>query len=188
MKQHSVITSFCAEKENIAEPLAQCSFEVNESLGAHVAMAEQKEEDEEIFKKLKIPWMPKGMHSSSEGKCIDSENENLYRSVKQYKYQIEYLHETNEGLIAANRILREDLEEVNSHYQELIAVSKEALKRKRQTQSLCAELKQIVQDITQQNQELSKRVEDLEADQQKTRKKTQALEGIALLAEATKDL
>ena len=59
------------------------------------------------------------------------------------------LHETNEGLVAANRRLREDLEEVNSHYQELIAVSKEALKRKRQTQSLYAELKQTVQDLTQ---------------------------------------
>ena len=98
------------------------------------------------------------------------------------------MHETNEGLVAANRILREDLEEVNSHYQELIAVSKEALKRKRQTQSLYAELKQTVQDLTQQNQELSKRVKDLVVDHQKTRKKTQALEGIFLLVEAAKDL
>ena len=62
------------------------------------------------------------------------------------------------------------------------------MKRKRHTQSLCAELKQTVQDITQQNQELSKRVEDLEAYHQKTRRKTEALEGIALLAEAAKDL
>ena len=67
-------------------------------------------------------------------------------------------------------------------------VSKEALKRKRQTQNLCAELKQTIQEVTQQNQELSKRVEDLEAEQQRTRRKTQALEGIALLAEAAKDL
>ena len=90
--------------------------------------------------------------------------------------------------MTANRRLREDLEEVNSHYQELIVVSKEALKRKRQTQTMYAELKQTIQDLTQQNQELSKRVEYLEADHQKTRKKTQALEGIALLAEAAKDL
>ena len=69
--------------------------------------------------------------------------------MKQYKYQIEYLHETNEGLVNSNRILREDLEEVNSHYQELITVSKEALKRKRQTKSLFTELKQIVQELTQ---------------------------------------
>ena len=61
-------------------------------------------------------------------------------SIKQYKHQIEYLHESNEGLVTANKILREDLEEVNSHYQELISISKEALKRKRQTESLFTEL------------------------------------------------
>ena len=90
--------------------------------------------------------------------------------------------------MTANRILREYLEEVNSHYQELIAVSKEALKRKRQTQILYAELKQTIQDLTQQNQDLSKRVEELEVDHQKARRKTQAFEGIALLAEASKEL
>ena len=79
-------------------------------------MTEQIEEDEEIFKKLKIPWMTEEMHPVSEGKCINSENENLQRSIKQYKYHIEYLHETNEGLMIANKRLREDLEEVNIHY------------------------------------------------------------------------
>ena len=132
--------------------------------------------------------MPQGMHSMSKGRCIDLENENLQRSMKQYKYQIEFMHETNEGLVVANRRLREDLEEVNIHYQELIAASKEALNRKRQTQILCAESKQTIQDITQQNQKLSKRVKDLEADHQKTRRKTQALEGIALLVEVAKYL
>ena len=118
-------------------------------------------EDEEIFRKLKIPWMPEGMHPVSEGRCIDSENENLQRSIKQYKYKIEYLHETNEGLVTANRRLREDLKEVNSHYQKLISVSKEDLKRKRHTEKQFTELKQTIQELTQQ---LTKRVADLEAD------------------------
>ena len=39
-----------------------------------------------------------------------------------------------------NRRLREDLEDINTHYQELIVVSKEALKRKRQTQGKFEEL------------------------------------------------
>ena len=98
--------------------------------------------------------MPEGLSSASEGKCIDSKIENIRRSIKQYKYQIEFLHETNEGLVVANKILRKDLEEINNHYQELIVVSKEALKRKRQTQILCVELKQTIQEVTQQNQEL----------------------------------
>ena len=98
------------------------------------------------------------------------------------------MHERNEGLLTANRRLREDLEEINSHYQELISVSKEALKTKRQTENLFTELKQTIQELTQQNEELTKRVEDLEADHQKSRRKTQDLEGIALLVEAAKDL
>ena len=64
------------------------------------------------------------------------------------------MHEINEGLVVTNWILREDLEEINNHYQELIVVSKEALKMKRQKQSLCVELKQTVQEVTQENQEL----------------------------------
>ena len=97
------------------------------------------------------------------------------------------MHETNDGLVATNRRLREDLEEVNSHYQELIVVSKEALKRKRQTENQFTELKQTIQELTQQNEELTKKVADLEVDQLKSRRKAQALEGIALLAEAAKD-
>ena len=153
-----------------------------------MTLTKHMKEDEEIFKKLEIPWMPEGMQPILEGKCIDSENENLKRSIKQYKYQIEYMHETNEGLVTANRRLREDLEEVNSHYQELISVSKEALKRKIHKESLFTELKQNIQELAQQNEELTKRVADLEADHQKARRKAQALEGIALLAEATKEL
>ena len=87
-----------------------------------------------------------------------------------------------------NWILRDDLEYINTHYQELIVVSKEALKRKRQTQGKFEELNQKIQDLTQQNQELSRKVEDLEAEHQRTRRQSHALEGIALLAEAAKNL
>ena len=71
---------------------------------------------------------------------IDSETENLKKTVKQYKYQIGFLSETNDGLVMTNRRLREDLDAINTHYQELIAVSKEALKRNRQMQSQVKEL------------------------------------------------
>ena len=81
-KQHSVISSLCAKKGRVAEPSTQCSVEVNEYSGVPVAMKKKLEEDEEIFKKLKIPWMPEEMHLVSEGKCIDSENENLHRNIK----------------------------------------------------------------------------------------------------------
>ena len=81
-----------------------------------------EEDNEEIFKRLNVPWLSKGTSSFQEGKCIDSENENIQKSVKQYKYQIDFLHEISEGLVMENRILREYLEEINIHYQELIVV------------------------------------------------------------------
>ena len=101
---------------------------------------------------------------------------------------MDYLQETNDGLILANKRLREDLQEVNENYQELIAISKEALKRKRSTDQQSTELKQTVKDLQQQNGELTKRVADMEDEQKRARRKAQALDGIALLAEAAKDL
>ena len=87
-----------------------------------------------------------------------------------------------------NRILREDLDEVNSHYQELIVISREALKRKRNTEGPFIMLKQTIKDMQQQNEELTRKIADMEVDQLKARRKAQALEGIALLVEVAKDL
>ena len=72
----------------------------------------------------------------------------------------------------------------------MITVSREALKRKIENQFTV--LKQTIEELTQQNEELTRRVVDLETDQlkvrRKVRRKAQALEGIALLVEAAKDL
>ena len=93
---------------------------------------------------------------------IDSKTENLKKTVKQYKYQIGFLSKTNYGLVMTNRRLREELHDINTHYQELIAVSKGALKWKRQIQSQAKELNQKVQSLTQQNEVLLKRIKSLE--------------------------
>ena len=98
------------------------------------------------------------------------------------------MHEENDGLVTTNRKLREDLEEVNNHYQELITVSREALKRKRKTEGQFTMLKQTIQDLQQHNEELTRKIADMEIYQLKARRKSQALEGIALLAEAANDL
>ena len=98
------------------------------------------------------------------------------------------MQEINEGLMMANRRLREDLQDVNEHFQELTAVSKEVLNRKRTTDLQCTELKETVKDLQQKNEELTKRIANLEEEQSRARKRVQALDGIALLAEAAKDL
>ena len=87
------------------------------------------------------------MQTTAGDKCIGSEKENLQRNIKQYKYQIEYMQETNDRLVTANMKLREDLEELNNHYQELITVSREALKRERKTESQFTVLKQTIQHL-----------------------------------------
>ena len=131
----------------------------------HVAQETVKgrEEDDLIFKKIDIAWLSDKTSTLQGGMYIDLETENLKKTVKQYKYQIGFLSETNDGLFMTNRIPREDLDDINTHYQELIAISKEALKRKRQTQSQFEQLNQIVQSLTQQNEGLLKKIEDLEA-------------------------
>ena len=60
-------------------------------------------EDEDIFRKLNIPWLPSELQNTTGGKALDSEKENLQRTIKQYKHQMEYMEETNDGLILANR-------------------------------------------------------------------------------------
>ena len=42
-----------------------------------------------------------------------------------------YLNDSYEKLMIVNRRMREDLEEIDTGYQELITVSKEALRRKK---------------------------------------------------------
>ena len=49
-------------------------------------------------------------------------------------------------------------------------------------------LKQTIKDLQQQNEELTRKMAEMEAEQLKARRKAQALEGIALLAKAAKDI
>ena len=75
------------------------------------------------------------------------------------------MQEVNEGLMMANKKLKEDLQGVNDHCQELTAVSKEVLKRKITTELHCTELEKTVKDLQQENEELTKRIADMEQEQ-----------------------
>ena len=111
LEQHqNDLKSSCIEKGEVAVKSVKCRIEAEEYSEIPMTLTEHMEEDEEIFRKLKIPWIPEGVQSVLEGKYMDSENENLQRSIKQYKHQIEYLHESNEGLVTANKRLKEYLE------------------------------------------------------------------------------
>ena len=57
-QQQNDIKSSCMEKREAIEDAVQCSIEAEEHSKIHVTLIEHMKEDEEIFKKLKIPWMP----------------------------------------------------------------------------------------------------------------------------------
>ena len=130
-KEHSVILKSSLGRNKVVEQPIYFSTERGRS--SEVLIEEEAVKDQEyynpIFRKIDIPWLSDKTSTLQEGMCIDSETENLQKTMKQYKYQIDFITETNEGLIMTNRRLREDLDDINTHYHELIAVSKEALKR-----------------------------------------------------------
>ena len=152
-----------SENKLLMDENAPAETDNQENPSVHDIPTELLLEDEEIFRKLNIPWLPSELQNTTAGKAFDSEKENLQRTIKQYKHQMEYMQETNDGLILANRKLREYLEEVNDHCQELTAVSKEALKRKRSIDLQCAELKLTIKILQQQNKELTRMLIDMEA-------------------------
>ena len=85
-QQKNDIKNSCMEKRELIEEEGQCSIEAEEQPEVPVTFTELMNEDEEIYKKLKIPWMQEGMQSILESKCIDSEKENMQRSIRRYKH------------------------------------------------------------------------------------------------------
>ena len=105
-QQQNEVENPCLEKREIVEEEFHCNAKTEEHPEIPVTSTELMKDDEEIYKKLKIPGTPEGIQTISRDKCIDSEKENLQRSIKKYKHQVEYMHETNDGLVTANRRLK----------------------------------------------------------------------------------
>ena len=80
-----------------------------------------------------------------------------------------------------NRRLREDLEEIDVNYQELITVSKEVLRRNRATQ-------QQYEELINRNKELQDQIQSMEIEHSRLQKRSQALDGLTILAEAAMKL
>ena len=86
-----------------------------------------------------------------------SEVEVLKKSLQSFKEHNKHLNDFNEKLMIANKKLCEDLEEIDTSYQELISVSKEALRRKRV-------IEQQYEEMVNQNKVLHNRMQDLETE------------------------
>ena len=62
----------------------------------HGVSSELLPKDEDIFRRLDIPWFPNEMQDTTTGKAFDSERENLQRTIKQYRHQMDYMQEVND--------------------------------------------------------------------------------------------
>ena len=144
-----------------------------------------KQEEDLIFKKLDIPWLLDQDSTLPEKVDMDFEVENLRKALQQHKSQIHFLNESNDRIMTTNKRLREYLEYINAHYQELIAVSKESLKRKKEIENQAENLTEQIQDLNKQNKVFSSGVKSMETEQARDNKKSRALEGITMLAEAS---
>ena len=72
--------------------------------------------DADMFKKFDIPWIPSYVQEIITERSFDSDKKNLQKTIKQYKQQMNYMQEINDGLMMANRRLREDLQDVTEHF------------------------------------------------------------------------
>ena len=93
--------------------------------------------------------------------------------------QNEHLNHINDQLVESNTMLKEDLQEVNLNFVELIQVSEEAVKRRKLAQE---ERDQLLKE----KEELTSNLCGIKKDIRRLQAKSRALDGLATLAEAAR--
>ena len=111
----------------------------------------------------------------------ETEVSNLRKALHHYRAQNSHLNHLNDQLVNANRMIRQDLEDINANYVELVRVTVEVVKRRKTAMEENAEL-------LKQNQTLQDRLPAVEEELARLRKRSQALDGLTILAEATWNL
>jgi len=98
------------------------------------------------------------------------------RSLQTYKEQTRYLQDINEKLMVANKRLREDMEEKEAEFQKLLMISRNILKEKRAMQRQLEHLK------------AQKKESDKDMELARLQRRSQVLNDLATLAEASRSL
>ena len=127
-EDHLISPNSVQENHEVLEEQVTPIIEQGMTSGVSFVEEAMKDMEDEylIFKKLIIPWLSNQDSTLTGEVHMDSEVENIRKSLQQHKSQICFLNESNDKLLITNKRLREDLEDINSNYQELIEVSKEA--------------------------------------------------------------
>ena len=104
------------------------------------------------------------------------EQVNNRREIDHFIIQNEHMNQINDGLMKANRMLKQDLHEVKKNYSELIEVAEEVVKRRKVMQEQNV---QLVKD----KEELEIKLKDMQKELKRLQIKAHALDGLATLVE-----
>ena len=96
---------------------------------------------------------------------------NLRKALHYYKVHNSDLNNLNDQLVNENHMIRQDLEDINANYAELVRVTEEAMKRRKMAQEANAKL-------LKQNQELQDKVPAIEDELSRVRRRSEALDGL----------
>ena len=102
-----------------------------------------------------------------------------YREIEQLRRQNEHLNQINDQLVRENTMLKEDLQEVNQNFAELIQVSEDSMKRRKLVQE---EKDQLMKD----KEEMTIKLCGMKKDIKRLQAKSCALDGLATLAEVAR--
>ena len=116
------------------------------------------------------------------------DDESLQVRVQKYKQQVKQLQETNDSLFKVNKGLIEELQDVHHHFLQLSEVSKEVLKRKAATDSYSTKLEKTVESLQQENEDLQEKIADMKRKHKRSKRRSQNLNGLDLLAKVAKEL
>ena len=67
----------CSEGQHLIDEIAPTETVNQENPSIHGVSLELLQEDEDIFRKLDMPWLPSEIQDTTTGKDFDSEKENM---------------------------------------------------------------------------------------------------------------
>ena len=113
----------------------------------------------------------------SEDEIKEFKQEKYRKEIDHFKIQNEHISKINDGLMKANKMLKQDLQEVNNNYAEFIQVVEEAFKRRKVMQEQNVQLEKDKEELKQKLNHMQKELNRLQ-------RNSHALDGLSTLAEA----
>ena len=170
-----ILDSSNIEDNNLSE-LPQT--EIGKVLKKQIECNEQVLTEQES-EKVANPGKRKVTDEDTGASMLKLKHDKQHKEIVQLRRQNEHLNHINDQLVKADTMLKEDLQEVNQNFAELIQVSEEAVKRRKLVQEEKDKLMKDKEELTANLHGMKKDIRSLQA-------KSSALYGLATLAEVTR--